>query len=70
MVMLFDVKWIDDCTYELWPKKVLKGDKSMMGKKGDFMTVKIREIKEHSFMTETTSNFFDQTLFFEVDILR
>jgi hypothetical protein len=67
--MTFDITWTNDCTYELRPKKVMKGDPSLLGKKGDFITVHIRNIKEKSYIALTTSNFFDVTLEFQVEVL-
>lgn len=66
--MIFDVVWVNACTYELHPKKVLQGDPSYMGKPGDYMTVVIKEIKEHSYISETTSNFYTGSIVSEIEI--
>jgi len=68
--MIFDIKWINDCTYELRPKEVVKGDPAMMGKKGDAMTVTITEIKAHSYVSVTTANFADFVMKKEIEILQ
>ena len=67
--MIFDIKWIDDCTYELRPKEVVKGDPALMGKKGDFMTTHVKEIKANSYICVTTANFADLIMEREVEIL-
>ncbi len=68
--MIFNVTWIDDCTYVLRPKKVTKGDPSLMGKKGNFLTIRIKDVKENSYVGVTTSNFFDTTQEFKIEVLK
>ena len=68
--MTFDVKWVDDCTYELRPKKLIKGDPSMFGDGKGVLTTKIKTINETNYIAETTSNFSDQTLTFVVKIIK
>lgn len=67
--MIFDITWVDECTYELRAKEVVKGDPVFMGKKGDFMTVRIKEIKAKSYIAVTTANFADFVLESEIEIL-
>lgn len=59
------VKWIDDCTYTLTPtEKTLK--KSPALPKNMVLTVTITEVREHSYLQTTTSNFSDFKLTFEI----
>ena len=68
--MIFDIKWIDDCTYELRPKEVVKGDQALMGNKGDFMTTHVKEVKTNSYIGVTTANFADFIKEWEVEMLK
>ena len=59
------VKWIDDCTYTLTPtEKTLK--KSPTLPKNMVLTVKITEVKEHSYIQTTSCNVFDLIMTFEI----
>jgi len=69
ITMVLDLKWIDDCTYELRPKEVIKGDPALLGRKGDVMTVHITEVKAHSYISVVTSSFSDMALEREIEIL-
>jgi hypothetical protein len=67
--VIFDIKWIDKCTYELKPKKVIKGDPFIMGDGTNFVRVKIREITAKNYIAETTASFTPETMEFLVEIL-
>ena len=68
--MIFDVKWIDDCTYELRPKKLIKGDPAIIRDGKGVLTTMIKTINETNYIAETTSNFSDQKLTFVVKIIK
>ena len=68
--MIFDIKWIDDCTYELRPKEVVKGNQALVGNKGDFMTTHVKEVKINSYICVTTANFADFIKEWEVEMLK
>ena len=55
----FDIKWIDDCTYELSNKKLIEGDPRAAGKMGNILTVQIIEIKEKIILVRSSSNYSD-----------
>ena len=67
--VIFDIKWINECTYELRPKKVIKGDPSIMGDGTNFVRVKIRDITAKTYIAETTASFTPATMEFLVEIL-
>jgi hypothetical protein len=68
--VLYDIKWVDDCTYQLRGKKIIKGDPAWAGKPTDYVTVTILEVKENSFRVKTTSNFSDLVIEREIEILK
>ena len=55
--MVFDIVWIDECTYELRPKKLIKGDPSIMGDGTHVLKTRIKEISKNSYTAETSANF-------------
>jgi hypothetical protein len=67
--VVYEITWIDDCTYRIRPTKVIKGDPAIMGRPGDFVTVKILEVREKSYIARATSNFADFELDLEVEIV-
>ena len=67
--MTFDLVWIDDCSYELRPKEVIKGDPALMGNKGDVLKVRIQQVNKRSYRVVTTANFADFELEREIEIL-
>lgn len=68
--VIFSIKWLDECTYELRPKKLIKGDPSIMGDGTHFVKTKIKEISNKTYVAETTASFSDQTVDFVVDIVK
>lgn len=67
--IVFDIKWIDECTYELRPKKVIKGDPAIMGDGTNFVRVKIKDITVKTYIAETTASFSKATVDFLVEIM-
>jgi len=67
--VILAIKWIDECTFEMRIKEVVKGDPALLGNKGDVMTVHIKEVNKHSYIAVTTANFADFVLTREVEIL-
>ena len=68
VVVIYDIKWINDCTYELSFKQLIKGDPSIAGKKGDVLPVHINEIKSKSYIAVTTANFTKQSIEREIEV--
>ena len=68
--IIFDITWINDCTYELRPKKLIKGDPSIMGNGKNVLTTKIKEISGNSYLAESSSNFFEGAFVFTVEIIK
>lgn len=68
--MIFSINWINDCTYELRAKEIIKGDPVLMGNKGDVITVNIKEIRANSYLAVTTANFTNFVLEKEIEILK
>lgn len=68
--IVYNVTWIDDCTYELRLKKQLSGDTQLAGKKDDVLTVKILKVKDKSYTARTSANFTTLTLEREIQIVK
>ena len=68
--VIFSIKWIDDCTYELRPRKLIKGDPSIMGDGTNFVKTRIKDISDNTYVAETSASFFNQTIDFLVDIVK
>ena len=68
--VVFYVNWTDDCTYELRIKKVLKGASGHDWKKGDVITCNILSVRDNSYLVRTSSNFFDNVMEFEMQIVK
>ena len=68
VTMLFDVNWIDECTYTLKPKKILKGNPALL-MKNLVITVKVKELNKNSYIAETTMNITDLVQEFKMEIL-
>lgn len=67
--IIFDIKWINECTYELRPKKVVKGNPSLLGDGTNFVRVKIKDITVKTYIAETTASFAKEPMEFLVEIL-
>ena len=68
--VIFDITWVDECTYELRPKKLIKGDPEIMGDGSSFVRTKIKNITAKGYIAETTASFSPDTLDFTVEIIR
>lgn len=68
--MSFDIKWIDDCTYELRPKKMISGDPAFMGPAGSYLTVHIKDIKDNTYTAVTSSSDTPEVMEFTVDVIK
>ncbi|MGG9961155.1 hypothetical protein [Ferruginibacter sp. SUN106] len=55
--LAFNITWIDDCTYELTLKEVIKGDPAWMKDNKYKIKVRIKQIKKNSYSTEQSSDF-------------
>lgn len=67
--VIFDIIWIDDCVYELRPKEVIKGDPSILGDGKNVLTVRIKGVHKKNYIAETSANFSNGIVDFEVEIL-
>jgi len=67
--VLFDIKWIDECSYELRPKKVIKGDPAIMGDGTNVVKTRIKQITDKGYVAETSASFSNATIDFTVEIL-
>ena len=68
--LILELTWIDECTYELRPKKLVKGDPSILGDGNSFVRTKIKNITANGYTAETTSSFSDDVVDFYVEIIR
>lgn len=60
------VKWLNECTYTLQLKKVIKNPGKFDIPKALILTVEILEIKENSYVQKTSANLYDMELVDEV----
>ena len=68
--VIFDITWIDECIYELRPKKIIKGDPSIMGNGTNVLKTKIKKISDNSYIAETSANFSEGKFDFVVEIMK
>jgi hypothetical protein len=68
--IIYSVIWVDDCTFELRPLELVKGEKKYFGETSDIITVKIIERKRNSYLVRTTVNYTDMVLEREILILK
>lgn len=68
--VIFDIKWIDDCTYELRPKKLIKGDPAIMDDGTNVLKTRMKNITAMGYVAETSSNFDTLIVDFKVEIVR
>jgi hypothetical protein len=68
--MVFDITWIDECTYLLKPKKLIKGDPVILGNGKNVLKTRIKEISENTYVAEASSNFSDMVFDITVEILK
>jgi hypothetical protein len=67
--IIFSITWVDECTYELRPVKVIKGDVSIL-EKDIVVTVEIIDIKKHGYKAICTTNFSKEKSTCIVEILK
>lgn len=68
--LVFAVTWINDCTYELRLKQVIKGGPKFSADAKYVITVRIKKIEEGSFTTENSSTFSNETSQHEIIIVK
>ncbi|MDB5200685.1 MAG: hypothetical protein JWQ27_94 [Ferruginibacter sp.] len=68
--LLFDIVWTDECTYELRPKKVLRGDPAIFENGKIVLRTRIKQITNSGYTAETSSNFSPAVMEFEVRMLK
>lgn len=68
--IIFDIKWINKCSYELRPKKLIKGDPSIMGDGTHVLKSTIKEITNNTYVAETSANFYPAIVDFVVEIIK
>ncbi|MCB2406971.1 hypothetical protein [Hymenobacter lucidus] len=67
--LLYSVKWLDDCTYELRFVKTLKGSREYELPPDAVLTVHILEVTDKAYTSSVTSSFSDMKLDLKMDIL-
>jgi len=68
--IIFDITWIDECIYELRPKKLIKGDPSILGDGKSVLKTKIKGISNNNYIAETSANFSKEVMDFVVEIIK
>lgn len=68
--IIYNVKWIHDCTYELRVKKLLRGDQMYALKKGNVIICKISNFNQPSYIVNTSTNFSEFKAEFEMQIVK
>ncbi len=58
----YSVKWIDDCTYLLFDKKMISGTKRVPSKPTDTLKVEIFNVTDEFYEAYVSSNFADMKL--------
>ena len=53
----YRVRWVDECTYELYDRRVTRGEDTFQGSPTDKLTVQILETWENGYRFRATSNF-------------
>jgi hypothetical protein len=66
--IVFSINWVDECTYELRPVKVIKADVSIL-EKDIVVTVKIIDIKKHGYKVICSTNFSKEKTTYILEIL-
>ena len=67
---VFKVRWLDECTYELYDKQMLKGPEKYRGQPTDVLRVHITDVAARSYKAVATSNFSSLELPVEMAIVR
>jgi hypothetical protein len=68
--LVFAVNWIDDCSYELRLKEILKGDSAFKRGFNNVIKIRVMEIKENSYISENTCSSCDTTTSHEIRIVK
>lgn len=68
--VIFSIKWIDECNYELRVKKVIKGDPKFLGDRNNYIRNRIKNITEKGYVAEVSSNVFKGTMDIMVELDR
>ena len=68
--LLYNVTWINDCTYELRLKQVIKGDPSWMNDAKYVLTIRIKQIKKSCYTTENSNTFSNDISIHEIIIVQ
>ena len=67
--LAYDITWINDCTYELKLKQVIKGNPAIMNDSKYILKVQIKEIKKNSYLTDNSSTFSNEITHHEIMIV-
>lgn len=67
--VVFDIIWTDECSYELRPNKLIKGDPAIMGYGKYVLRARIKNITNKGYVAETSANFSHGIIDFEVEII-
>ncbi|MEY3398200.1 MAG: hypothetical protein RL220_794 [Bacteroidota bacterium] len=65
--VIFSVVWTDECTYELRPKKLIKGDPLIMGDGTHVVYNSITDISAEQYTVIVSTNFFEGAVEFVVE---
>ena len=68
--LAYDITWTSQCTYELRLKQVIKGNPSLLEEKRYVIKVQITEIKESSYIAESSSTAADNISRYEIIIVK
>ena len=66
--LAYDITWVNDCTYQLKLRQVIKGDPAIMNDSKYILTVKIKQINKNSYLTENSSTFSTEITHHEIMI--
>lgn len=69
MEVVFDVSWVDSCTYLLHSAEVIRGGEYMHGNPTDTIIVEILEVDASSYKVLTSSNFAKMSIEAEISIV-
>lgn len=58
----YKITWVNDCTYELRERKLIKGDPAFEGKPSDVLRVQITKVEGKRITISVSSNFSDQVV--------
>ncbi len=64
------VKWLDDCTYQLYDRRVKGGSDPHTGHVTDTLTIRITDTWYHGYSYQATSNFSDLELMGTMELVQ